>query len=115
MYITKGVQFEKKIIFGIYFFVFFFQNSSTALLIATCLFASVYSTLGMKTVYYRNGEVCDVCADEHSGTSYRRGDGDVQRVVYRQRYIDRDDSTYYSSSKLLFLNTHLILFKQITY
>lgn len=30
-------------------------------LIAVCLFASVYSALGMRTVYYRDGQVCEAC------------------------------------------------------
>lgn len=89
------------------------------LLIATCLLASVYSTLGMKTVYYRDGQVCDVCADEHSSVPYRHGDGS-QRVVYRTEeriissrpstyVVNRDDSGYYSSSNLIFITIFIIL------
>lgn len=65
-----------------------FQNpSSTVFLVATCLLAtSVFSALGMGnhgTVYYRDGQVCEVCADEHSSVPYRNQGGSAQRVVYR--------------------------------
>lgn len=60
---------------------------STVYLVATCLLAtSVYSVLGMGnhgTVYYRDGQVCEVCADEHSSIPYQNQVGGVQRVVHR--------------------------------
>lgn len=77
-----------------------------------CLLASVYSTLGMKTVYYRDGQVCDACADEHERVAYYPSGGNRQ-VVYRTEeriissrpstslsssyVVNRDDSGYYSS------------------
>lgn len=79
-----------------------------------CLLASVYSTLGMKTVYYRNGQVCDECADEHNRNAYYPSGGNRQ-VVYRTEeriissrpsslsssyVVNRDDSGYYSSRNI---------------
>lgn len=65
---------------------------------AVCLFASVYSTLGMRTVYYRNGQVCDVCADQHDTVPYRQSytPSEVgKRVVYQneERIISRPSSS----------------------
>lgn len=73
----------------------------------------------MQTVYYRNGEICDRCADEHSGITYRHGDTN-QRVVYRtegriissrpsssQYVANRDDPVYYSARNSNFYS-HLI-------
>lgn len=49
------------------------------LLIAVCLFATVYSALGMRTVYYQDGRVCDVCTDTHDGV-----------VPYKQSYTPEE-------------------------
>lgn len=72
------------------------------LLMAVCLLASIYSTLGMKTVYYRDGQVCEACADEHNNVVYRQSNpsGDNQRVVYRteERVISSRPSSSLSSS-----------------
>lgn len=73
------------------------------LLIAVCLFASVYTAIGMKTVYYRDGQVCEVCSEQHDTVPYRQtytqqyypSEGN-QRVVYRQneeRVITRPSSS----------------------
>lgn len=48
-------------------------------LIAVCLLATVYSALGMRTVYYRDGRVCDVCTDNHDGV-----------VPYKQSYTPEE-------------------------
>lgn len=68
------------------------------LLIAVCLFASVYSALGMKTVYYRDGQVCEVCAEQHDSVPNRQTyypSDHSQRVVYRtdERVITRPSSS----------------------
>lgn len=81
----------------------YFQNSSTTLLMAACLFATIYASLGMNTVYYRNGERCEVCAEEH--VPYRQQtqtyypSGGEQRVVYRteERVITRPSTSSLSS------------------
>lgn len=98
----------------------FFQNSAPALLMATCLFATIYASLGMNTVYYRNGERCEVCAEEHvpyrqqQTQTYYPSNG-AQRVVYRTEeriitrpssssssYIaNRADTAYYSDSNFI--------------
>lgn len=57
----------------------FFQQSTSLVLIAVCLFASVYSALGMRTVYYQDGRVCDVCTDNQEGT-----------VPYKQSYTPEE-------------------------
>lgn len=68
------------------------------LLIAVCLFASVYSALGMRTVYYRDGQVCDACQDGY--VSYKETytpDEVGKRVVYggtEERIISRPQSSY---------------------
>ena len=94
------------------------------LLIAVCLFASVYSALGMRTVYYRDGQVCDACSDGYVpykdtytpdevgkkvvyGTEQRiisRPSSSSSYVVNRAGYSDRNlfiDFTYSLSLKLL--------------
>lgn len=90
-----------------------FQNSGTLFFMATCLLASIHSSIGMSTVYYRNGEVCEVCAEEHgtrtqTQTQTYYPSGGSQRVVYRpsssSSYITNRDDTYYqgsSSSKFI--------------
>lgn len=89
---------KTKILWLIIVFLFGFQNSAT-LLMAACLFATIYASLGMNTVYYRNGERCEVCAEEH--VPYRQQtqtyypSGEAQRVVYRteERIITRPSSS----------------------
>lgn len=89
---------------------------------AACLFATIYASLGMNTVYYRNGERCEVCAEEH--VPYRQQtqtyypSNEAQRVVYRTEeriitrpstsssssYIaNRADTAYYSDSNSISL------------
>lgn len=70
---------------------------------AACLFATIYASLGMNTVYYRNGERCEVCAEEHvpyrtQTQTYYPSSG-TQRVVYRteERIITRPSSSSSSS------------------
>lgn len=68
------------------------------LLMAVCLLASVYSTLGMRTVYYRDGQVCDVCTEQHDTVPYRQSytQSEVgKRVVYQneERIISRPSSS----------------------
>lgn len=98
----------------------YFQNSAPALLMAACLFATIYASLGMNTVYYRNGERCEACAEEHvpyrqqQTQTYYPSNG-AQRVVYRTEeriitrpssssssYIaNRADTAYYSDSNFI--------------
>lgn len=75
--------------------------------------ASIAGSLGMGTHYYRNGEVCDACADDHgtryqtqqtynpsSGNRvvYRNEERVVSRPVYSPTYISNRDDTYSSSN-----------------
>lgn len=83
---------------------------------AVCLLALVHPSVGMGTVYYRNGEVCEACAEDHGTRSqtYYPSTGGNQRVVYRTEervvsrpssssYITNRDDTY-SSSKFVYLH-----------
>lgn len=74
------------------------QITSMMLLMAMCLFASVCSVLGMKTVYYRDGQVCDVCTDEQS-VPYKQSytpEEVGKRIVYRteERIISQPSNSY---------------------
>lgn len=85
--------------------------SSQTLLIGVCLLASICSTLGMKTYYYRDGQVCEACADDASYSSSRHTNpsSDNHQVVYRTEeriissrpsssyVVNRDDSGLYST------------------
>lgn len=75
---------------------------------ATCLLALIHPSVGMSTVYYRNGEVCEVCAEEHgtrSQTYYpsssSSSSGGNQRVVYRteERVVSRPSSSSYITNR----------------
>lgn len=68
------------------------------LLIAVCLFASVYTAIGMRTVYYRDGQVCDACTEEHGGVAYKQSytpEEAGRRVIYsgQERIISRPISS----------------------
>lgn len=69
------------------------------LLVAVCLFASVYTALGMRTVYYRDGQVCEACADDHGVVPYKQTytpEEAGRRVIYsgQERIISRPISSY---------------------
>lgn len=79
------------------------------LLIAVCLFASVYSALGMNTVYYRDGQICERCSD-HDTVPYRETytpEEVGKRVVYgagsraisSSPYVVNRDSYAYSTQE----------------
>lgn len=87
------------------------------LLIAVCLFASVYSALGMRTVYYRDGQICDACADDQGVVPYKQSytpEEAGRRVIYSGQeriisrpitstsYIDRADYSPRNLSSFLF-------------
>lgn len=67
-------------------------------LIAVCLFASVYSALGMSNVVYRDGQLCEACKDgvvQYKETYTPEEVG--KRVVYgpgQQRVISRPSESY---------------------
>lgn len=88
-----------------------FQQTTTMLLIAVCLFASVYSALGMNTVYYRDGQVCELCSEQHNTVPYRETytpEEVGKRVVYgagsrpisSSSYVVNRDSYAYSTRNL---------------
>lgn len=110
-----------------------FQQSTSMVLIAVCLFATVYSALGMRTVYYRDGRICDVCTDNRDDVvpykqSYTPEEAG-KRVIYSggqdrinsrpiispsssssSYIVDRGD---YSSRKLFFIHFLFCLFSVI--
>lgn len=73
--------------------------TSQMLLMSVCLLASICSTLGMKTYYYRDGQVCDTCSDDANFSSGRRvyPSSDNREVVYRtqERIITSNPSNSY--------------------
>lgn len=83
------------------------------LLIAVCLFASVYTALGMGTHYYRDGQVCDSCADGvvQYKESYRP-DEVGKRVVYgtEERIISSRPSSSYVVNRADYSNRNLFTF-----
>lgn len=113
-------------------FLFYFQQSTSMVLIAVCLFATVYSALGMRTVYYRDGRVCDVCTDNHDGVvpykqSYTPEEAG-KRIIYsngQDRINSRPISSPSSSSSYIvdrgdysprnFYFIHFLLFFRVVY
>jgi len=77
------------------------MSSASTLLMSVCLLATIYSTLGMQTVVYKDGnQVCEVCAENHvpyrqQSQTYYPSNG-VQRVVYRteERIVSQPSTSY---------------------
>ena len=80
-------------------------------MLATCLLAVVSSALGMSTVYYRDGQICDVCQttnSDHSSHTYSTGLG--QRVIVEERVVNRPSGNTVTSTQYVTNrddNTHL--------
>lgn len=80
------------------FVIFSLQHSNSQLvLLAVCMLASICSTLGMRTVYYRDGTVCEACAEEYNNIPYRQTYYPSSRVAYEERVVTRPSSSYISN------------------
>lgn len=89
------------------------------LLIAVCLFASVYTARGMRTVYYRDGQVCDVCTENQGVVPYKQSytpEEAGKRVIYDGQVNSRPiSSTSYTNNRADYSPRNLLLFISLFY
>lgn len=70
-------------------FVYFIsQNPSSVLLLAACLFATVYSAIGMSSIVYRDGNtVCEACDQTHTYTTNQRVVSSHPVITYNEERV----------------------------